>query len=351
MGETSNNRIFIVGIMLFLAACLFLYFARGILTPFLIAAFITYLLSPLVVKIQSYGYRRWVAVAVLAAFFILIMVALIVIFIPILLEEIDKLRMNISSYYGYVLNYVELAKSKMETMLPLLKEYQVYDVAIGKVQGFVTSEAQKVPQYLMSIFSVFSIIVLIPMLVFFMLLGGTRSIHTIVELVPSSSVETILSVIYEMDYVLGRFIRGQLIEAVFVGTMSVIVLSIFDVNFALTIGIVAGFANMIPYLGPFVGVTLASVVGLVQFQDIFILVKIIPSFLIIQFLDNNIIQPLVVGQNVDLSPVTMVFAMLAGAQVFGFIGIVFAVPVMAIIKTIFFMLVKKYKKSLSYQHV
>ena len=345
--QSTSNRVFAIGVMLFLAGCLFLYFARGILTPFLIAAFITYLLSPLVIKIQSYGYRRWVAVAVLAALFLLVMAALIVIFIPVLLDEIDKLRVNFSSYYKYILNYVGIAKDKLEAVVPLLKEYQIYDVAVDKIQNFATSEAQKVPQYLMNIFSIFSVIVLIPMLVFFMLLGGNRTINSIVDLVPSSSVETVLSVIYEMDSVLGRFIRGQLMEAAFVGTMSVIVLSIFGVNFAMIIGITAGFANMIPYMGPFVGVTFASVVGLVQFQDAFILVKIIPSFLVIQFLDNNIVQPLVVGQNVDLSPVVMVFAMLAGAQVFGFLGIVFAVPVAAIIKTIFFMLVKKYKNSLS----
>ncbi|MCL2144610.1 MAG: AI-2E family transporter [Endomicrobia bacterium] len=335
--------------MLFLAGCLFLYFARGILAPFLIAAFITYLLSPLAVKIQSYGYRRWVSVVIMAAVFILIMTALVAVFIPILLDEIDKFGVNFPSYYEYVLNYAEAAKNKLETLIPILKEYRIYDAAAEKVYAFVTSEAQKVPQYLMSIFSMFSIIVLIPMLVFFMLLGGTRPIRTIVELVPSSYVETILSILYEMDSVLGRFIRGQLIEAVFVGTMSVIALSIFGVNFALIIGIVAGLANLIPYFGPFVGLMLASIVGLVQFQDIFILVKIIPSFLVIQFLDNNALQPLVVGQNLNLSPVTMIFAMLAGAQVFGFLGIIFAVPVMAIIKTIFFMLVKKYKKSLAYR--
>ncbi len=345
--ESTSNRVFTIGVILFLAVCLFLYFARGILAPFIIAAFITYILSPVILKIQSYGYRRWVAVAIIAAIFFIVMAALIIIFIPLLFEEIDKLRVNFSAYYKYVLSYTEMLRHKLETIIPALKEYQVYDIAIEKIQNFATSEAQKVPQYLMSIFSVFSVIVLIPMLVFFMLLGGNRPINTIVELVPSNSVETILSVIYEMDSVLGRFIRGQLIEAVFVGTMSVIVLSIFGVNFALLIGIIAGFANMIPYMGPFVGVALASIVGLVQFQDFFILVKIIPSFIIIQFLDNNLIQPLVVGQNVDLSPVTMVFAMLAGAQVFGFLGIVFAVPVMAIIKTIFFMLVKKYKNSLS----
>ncbi|MDR0486045.1 MAG: AI-2E family transporter, partial [Elusimicrobiota bacterium] len=155
----------------------------------------------------------------------------------------------------------------------------------------------------------------------------------------------ILSIIYEINSVLGKYIRGQLIEAAFVGTMGVLVLSFLDINFALLIGITAGFANFIPYVGPAVGLILASITGLVQYQDIFILFKIIPAFLIIQFLDNNIVQPLAIGHNVNLSPVTMVFAMLAAAQVFGFFGILFAVPTAAILKTIFATLLQKYKKA------
>jgi predicted PurR-regulated permease PerM len=129
--------------------------------------------------------------------------------------------------------------------------------------------------------------------------------------------------------------------------MSIIALSLWNINFALIIGVSAGLANLIPYVGPSIGLIFASIVALIQYQDITVLLKIVPSFLIIQFLDNNIVQPLVVGNNVNLSPVTMIFAMLAAAQVFGFLGIVLAVPVAAIIKTVFLILLKKYKEAAS----
>jgi predicted PurR-regulated permease PerM len=118
------------------------------------------------------------------------------------------------------------------------------------------------------------------------------------------------------------------------------------VNFALLIGILAGLANFVPFLGSIVGATIACLVGIVQFQDFFIIIKIIPVFVIIQFLDNHLIQPLVLGQNVNLSPVAIIFAILAGATVFGSIGMFFAVPVLAIIKSIFFLLLKRYKNAL-----
>lgn len=346
MTESSNNRLFVVGIILFLAGCLFLYVARGILTPFILAAFLTYLLSPLVTRIQVYGYRRWVAVGLFAIVFIIIAVIAFAIIIPSLVDEVEKLAVNWHTYYNYVHGYVIKLKDKIELTFPIIQEYKLSETAIEKINSFLTSEAQKVPQYIMNIFSLFSVIVLIPMLVLFMLVRGGKSVKAIVELVPSRYVETMLSVIYEMDSVLGKFIRGQLIEALFVGTMSCIVLSALGVNYALLIGVTAGVANMIPYMGPAIGLTLASIIALVQFQSAAILIKLIPSFLVIQFLDNNLVQPFVVGQNVDLGPVTMIFAMLAGAQVFGFLGIIFAVPVAAIIKTIFLMLFKKYKSSL-----
>ncbi|MCL1971824.1 MAG: AI-2E family transporter [Endomicrobia bacterium] len=346
MTEASNNRVFIIGIMFFLAGCLFLYFARSILAPFVLAAFFSYLLSPLVTKIQVYGYRRWVAVVLFAAIFAVAATIALWLIIPALIGEIEKLTMNMDIYYNYVFGFAVKLKEKLESMFPVIKEYKLSETAIANINSFLTSEAQKVPKYLMDIFSLFSIIVLIPLLVLFMLVNGGKGVKTIVELVPSQYVETFLSMIYEIDSVLGKFIRGQLIEATFVGTLSCIVLLAFGVNYALLIGVTAGIANMIPYMGPAIGLAFASIVALVQFQSATILIKIIPAFLVIQFLDNNLVQPFVVGQNVDLGPVTMIFAMLAGAQVFGFLGIVFAVPVAAIIKTIFFMLVKKYKNSL-----
>ena len=347
--ETSNNRLFIVGLMLFLAGCLFLYFARRILTPFILAAFFTYLLSPLVSKIQAYGYRRWVAVTLFAFVFLIAASAALSVIIPSLTDEVEKLAVNWHTYYNYAYGFAIKLKDKFEVAFPAIHGYEFSETAIEKINSFLTSEARKVPQYVMNIFSLFSAIVLVPMLVLFMLVRGGDGVKSIVELVPSKYVETLLSVIYEMDSVLGRFIRGQLIEALFVGTLSCIVLSVLGINYALLIGVIAGIANMIPYMGPAIGLTLASVIALVQFQNAAVLIKLIPSFLLIQFLDNNLVQPFVVGQNVDLGPVAMIFAMLAGAQVFGFLGIVFAVPAAAIIKTIFLMLVKKYKKSVCVQ--
>jgi predicted PurR-regulated permease PerM len=200
----------------------------------------------------------------------------------------------------------------------------------------------------MSIFSISSIIILIPMLVIFMLLSGNKSINETINFFPSKYIETMLSVIYEIDSILGRFIRGQLIEAAFVGVMSIVCLHLLGINFSLTIGIITGFMNMIPCLGPFVGLFLALIVGVIQFQTAAIAVKIIILYAVIQFLDNSFVQPFVIGHSVNLGLVLILFIMLAGGQIFGFLGVVFAVPVTAILKTVFIMLINKYKRTMAY---
>ncbi|MCA6069743.1 MAG: AI-2E family transporter [Endomicrobium sp.] len=345
MTESSKNKVFVVVIMIFLAVCLLLYSAREILAPFLVAAFITYLISPLVVKIQSYGYRRWVGVTIIATVLVASTVVILIIFIPLLISEIEKFKISYFDYYKSFSNYADVVRNKIETAAPIIKRYDVSDIVIVKIRDFMLLKAQQIPAYLMNIFSIFSIIILIPMLVFFMLLGGNKGINATVAFFPSYYIETILSIMYEMDSVLGRFIRGQLIEASFVGVVSAIFFSALGINFALIIGIIAGIANMIPYFGHYVGLVIALIVGVIQYQTFAIAFKIIVAYATIRFLDNNFVQPLAIGHNVNLGSVAMIFAMLAGAQIFGFLGVIFAIPVMAILKTIFIMLVQKYKKA------
>jgi predicted PurR-regulated permease PerM len=345
MRESLKNKIFVLLVLAFIVVCLFLYFAREILAPFIIAAFISYIISPLIIKLESYCLKRWLCVTIIAVVLASILIGLLFILIPLLITEFDKLKNSFHEYYEYMSNYLIIVREKLENSFPILKCYDIYNIVIIKIREFIFSEAQKIPNYLVNIFSVFSIIVLVPMLVLFMLFNATKSINSLISMFPSRHIETVLSIVYEMDMVFGRFIRGQLLEASFVAITSIIFLSVIGVNFALIIGIIAGIANIIPYLGPFVGLFVALSVGLFQFHTIGIVIKIVLAYAIIQFLDNNFVQPLVVGRNVNLGPVTMVFAMLAGAQIFGFLGIVFAVPIVAIIKTILEMLVQKYKQA------
>lgn len=229
---------------------------------------------------------------IIAVIVITCLVVILMFFVPILISELEKFKISSLDYYIYFSNYLDIIRDKVEIYIPVIKRYDISGIVIIRIRDFVFSKAHQIPVYLMSIFSVFSIIILIPMLVLSILLGGNKSINAMIALLLASYIETVLSIIYEIDAILGRFIRGWLIEASFVGIMSTIFLSILGVNFALIIGLTTGIASMIPYIGNFIGLILALVVGVIQFQTFAIAVKIIIAYVIIRFLDNNFIQPL-----------------------------------------------------------
>ncbi|MDD2523425.1 MAG: AI-2E family transporter [Endomicrobiia bacterium] len=344
MKENLLTKGFVLSILIFFAVILFAYFSRGILAPFIISSFLAYLLSPLVTKIMLIGVKRWVAVIILIIVFCIFVMFTIIFVIPIINNDIDIFVKKMPEYIAYIKNLLINIQSYFDRFVPFIKKYNIIDNITVKVTTFVTNEVTKIPKHLMSIVSVFSIIFLVPVITFFMLLGYNKTTKSIVNLVPAKYVEIVLSIFHEIDSVMGKYIRGQIIEIIFVGTFSIVGLSILGVNYAFLIGIVAGLCNLIPYLGPAVGLITAVIVVAVQFQSMLVVIKVICLFLIIQQIDNNVVQPIVVGQNVNLSPVVMMFALLAGAEIFGFLGILLAVPIMALLKNVFVMFIKRYKK-------
>lgn len=341
MKNNLLTRGFVISILAFFVFALFLYFSRGVLAPFIIAAFLTYLISPLVRKIMMTGVKRWVAVIFLVALFSVFMVSIISFIIPVITNDINIIIKKTPQYTVYAQNIVVKIQYYLDRFMPFLTKYNLVDIFTVKANSFITAEAARLPK---SIFSVVSVMVLVPFLTFFMLLGYKKTVNSIIHLVPAKYVETVLYIFYEIDFVMGKYIRGQIIEVMFVGICSIVGLSILGVHYAFLIGAIAGICNLIPYLGPAVGLITAVTVAAIQFQSMIVVIKVICLFLIIQQMDNHIIQPVVIGQNVNLSPVLMIFALLAGAEIFGFLGIVFAVPVTALLKNIFVMFIRRYKK-------
>jgi predicted PurR-regulated permease PerM len=293
--------------------------------------------------IQAFGVKRWVAVIILVVITALFLAVLGLILIPIILKEIDIFSANFPSYYQYIYEKFISLKLYLEQHFPILQTLDIGGTLESKITSLAYSAANLMTKYLRNIVGVVSGIFLIPILVFFMLLGGNKWLNVVVDLVPSNFIETLLAIFYEVDSLFGHYLRAQLIEVCFIASAVTIVLSVIGLHFAFFVGLCAGLLNFIPYLGSITGLVLASILGIAQFHDIFILLKIIPAFLIVQFVDNHAVQPWVFGTNVNLSPAAIMFAIVAGAELFGFIGMIFAVPVLAIIKSVFFILLKRYR--------
>jgi predicted PurR-regulated permease PerM len=174
--------------------------------------------------------------------------------------------------------------------------------------------------------------IIIPFIVFFFLKESRELKKLIVQAMPNRWFEMALSLIHKISLQLGRFIRGQLLDSAIVGLMITIALLILDLRYAIFIGILAGLANMIPYLGPIVGGIPAVLVSVMDNGDFSGVPSIILAFALIKIIDDVIVQPLVVSKSVELHPVLVILAIVAGGNLGGVFGMIIAVPLTSIVK-------------------
>jgi predicted PurR-regulated permease PerM len=153
-----------------------------------------------------------------------------------------------------------------------------------------------------------------------------------IHIIPNRYFEMVLNVIHKIDQQLGWYLRGQFTEASVVGILSVIALWLLDVQYFIMIGVFAGLANMIPYVGPVAGMVPAIIITIMNGGDPVKILYIVIAFSIVQLIDNIILQPMVLSKSVKLHPLIIVFVVLIGGQFFGVLGMLLAVPVAGIIK-------------------
>lgn len=344
MKDKGITKSFVILLLFIFAILLFLYVSREVLAPFIISAFLAYVIAPIVKRIMLLGLRRWVAVAIVVILFCLVMTFIISVIVPIIINDINVLIKKIPEYNLYLRDVWLKQRVHFDNIIPFLNKYNIIETLTEKTTTFLTAEATKMPQYIVGIISTISIVCLVPIITFFMLLGYSNTTKSILQLIPSKYVEFTLSIFHEIDYVLGGYIRGQIIEVCFIATGSTITLLVLGINYAFLIGIIAGLCNLVPYLGPVIGFVLGVSVAGVQYHALVPMMEVAVAFLIIQQLDNNIVQPIVIGNSINLSPVMMMFALLAGASVFGVIGMFLAVPTLALIKNVCVMMINRYKQ-------
>lgn len=175
--------------------------------------------------------------------------------------------------------------------------------------------------------------VIVPFVTFFFLKEGGRIMHALIELVPNAYFELSLNLIHQINGQIGGYIRGQLLAVGVVAFLGVTGLTLIDMSYPLVIGVLAGVANIIPYLGPLIGIVVASIVALAAGGGMALVFKVIVVFLLIQLVDNVLIQPTVVAKSVDLHPLMVLFAVMVGNQLTGgIVGMLIAVPMTGIIK-------------------
>lgn len=305
-----------------------LYSLSTILTILLLSALIAYILDPIASYLEAKGMSRTSAtIIIFLVFFIFIGVSIWVL-LPGLLGELYTLQQNLN------LNDTTSLTKKIESFIS--SNLGFIDVKNLNIEEKVRNEISVLTDQLLSmlanLISIISIVVIIPFVVFFLLKDGRKMKKSFIHLIPNRYFEMTLNVIHKIDQQLGWYLRGQFTEAFVVGLLSVMALWLLDVQYFIIIGIFAGLANMIPYVGPIAGAVPAIVITLINGRDPIRILYVVIAFAIVQLIDNIILQPLVLSKSVNLHPLIIVFAVLIGGQFFGLLGMLLAVPVAGIIK-------------------
>lgn len=325
------------------------YLLGPILTPFAVGALLAYLGDPVADKLEQWKLSRTGAVCIVFLVMTLILVAFLLLFMPMLEQQIGNLVAKLPHYVAWLKNTVmPWIQTRLGVHAGFIEVEKIFEI----VKGYLP-EAGKLAAGLLKSISGSGVaiaasimnLVLIPVVAFYLLRDWDVMVAKVSDLLPRRVAPTVSRLAGESDQVLGAFLRGQLSVMIALGCIYSVGLWIIKLDLALLIGMVAGLVSFIPYLGSVVGVAAACVAAIVQFQDVWSLIPVLLVFGVGQALEGMILTPWLVGDKVGLHPVAVIFAVLAGGQLFGFLGILLALPVASVIMVLIRHVHDLYKES------
>lgn len=338
----ASTLIFVLSKIQFLFAPIGV-FVSTLFGPVIAAGFLYYLLNPIVVLLQRLKIKRKLGILIVFLVLILAIVWIVLAVIPNLvsqvtalinnfpnfIKEVQKLVVRLNDYAWFrQFNFDELLQSAKLTPSGLAKSS--FLTITSNLGSFVTSAAGIVVN-----------LITIPVVLFYFLKDGDRFVPNFQKFFPERYRDRVAELLHQMNATISRYFAGQMLECLFVGTFTFIGYSIIGMPYAFLLGFIAGVANIIPYLGPYIGLAPALAIGLVTSLPKGIAVVIIT--LIVQQVDGNFIYPNVMGKALNIHPLTIILILLAAGNLAGLLGMILAIPVYAVAKTVITYMVNLFK--------
>ncbi|MFK8016263.1 MAG: AI-2E family transporter [Gammaproteobacteria bacterium] len=332
MTEERLYRWLAVGGLIFLV-----YLLAPILTPFVASALLAYVGDPLVDRLEKLKLSRTVSVIIVFFLTMIGISALVLLIVPLVRDQGMAFATKLPTYVQWVEEnllpkvtpYLGLEGGTLDMGLgPLVSEYA------GRLGSFASTAFGTLTRsggaFIGGIVTAF----LIPILTFYLLRDWDHIVRRMGKLIPPGERDAMFSLARESDEVLGGFLRGQILVMLGLATIYSIGLSIVGLDYAIAIGVVAGLVSFVPYLGLVVGIILAGLSALAQLQSIGALAAVVAVFVVGQMIEGTLLTPKLVGDRIGLHPVLVIFAVMAGGQLFGFFGILLALPGAAVVSVI-----------------
>ncbi len=304
----------------------------GLFLPILLSLIVTFLLDPLVQVFERAQISRTASIfAVYFILLVLVMILLAMIGPPNWKSMLDALRADFPRYIARVLDYLNNLLSSVHSQFPYLEHYDISGKFRQWAQEFLGLILLETPRSAMRIGSLF---LLVPLFSFFFLRDSRRIMRNLISLTPNRYFEMVLDIYDRVSWQLAHFIRGRILEALIIGTVVWLGLSLTDIRYAPLLGVIAGVTNLVPYIGPIVGMVPGLVIALVdlgvgpQFWWIFCVYLLIAQVI----LDNFILIPILISRVSNLHPLWVILAIVMGGKLYGVLGMIIGVPIASVIK-------------------
>ncbi len=332
-----------------IVSVLFLIVFSSILLPFVAGIVLAYFLDPVADRLERLGLSRLMATIVILIGFVMFLVLLIIVVVPLLSTQLADFANDVPSYIANLQSLItefdpEWLRENFGVEPAALKEG--LSGLLSQGAGFVTSLLPSLWNSGKAIIDVVGLFVVTPVVAFYMLLDWDRMVATVDRCVPRNHVHTVRQLARDVNHATAGFVRGQGTLCLILGAMYAIGLTVVGLNFGLLIGLFAGLISFIPYVGSLVGLVLSVGVAFVQFWPDWMMVAAVAAiFFGGQFIEGNILQPKLVGSSVGLHPVWLMFALFAFGSLFGFVGLLLAVPAAAAVGVLVRFAVSRYLAS------
>ncbi|MDR3419683.1 MAG: AI-2E family transporter [Xanthobacteraceae bacterium] len=342
------ERQFVFWIAAFLVLVGLLWLLREILLPFVAGAALAYLLDPLANRLTKRGLNRLFAALIILTGFVLVFAGLCMLIVPVLAHQLW-------AFINHIPGYVQTLQSILsDPNHPWLKglvgsasgdEWSV-GALVNKSVGYLT---QLLPSLLTkgeALLSIFSLFVITPVVAFYLLCDWNRVVSAFDQLIPLPQRETVHGLVREIDTAISSYLHGQLTVCVILGCYYAFGLTLAGLSYGFLIGAVSGFLTFIPYVGSLTALIISFGVALAQFfPDWTRIIFVVGVVLVGQFLEGNVLAPKLVGESVGLHPVWLIFALLAFGYLFGFVGLLLAVPLAAAAGVLIRFALQRYRAS------
>lgn len=311
-------------------------FIEIILLPMLLTGLLYYLLNPIVDWLEKYKISRTAAISVLFVLIGLLLVWGLAVAIPSIQEQVTSFAQNLPSNIQKIESHVTtlLENEQFEQFRPTALEMlnKVNDQIVSYAQKFSSSAVNWASSLISTASQIIVAILIMPFILFYLLRDGQNLNHHVTQYLPTKWRSSVSKVLTDVNSQLSNYVRGQVTVAIIVALMFSVMFSLIGLNYPVTLGVMAGFLNLIPYLGSFLAMIPAVILGLIAGPVM--LIKVLIVFMVEQTIEGRFVTPLIIGSSLSIHPITILFVLLTAGQMYGVLGVLLGIPIYASIKVV-----------------